>query len=121
MRVCARAHYAHVCTEYVHRIHTFICFNRFTIQYRLPDPRLEKQTNAELVQAVKRIIALIPPYITVIVQWVPAQVGIDSNEHADFLAGEGAKFSASGRTNINMVAGVQNNLFLPRLPPHADA
>ena len=81
----------------------------------------KSKTNAELVQAVKRIIALIPPYITVIVQWVPAHVGIDSNEHADFLAGEGAKFSASGRTNVNMVAGVQNNLFLPRLPPHANA
>ena len=81
----------------------------------------KSKTNAELVQAVKRTIALIPSETTVIVRWVPAHVGIDSNEHSHFLAGEGAKFSTSGRKNISMVAWVQNNLFIPRLPPHADA
>ena len=81
----------------------------------------KSKSNAKLVRAVKNSLARIPHNVTVIIQWVPAHVGIDANEHAHFLAGEDAKISATGRSNINFNEGIENGLFLPSLPPHKGA
>ena len=45
--------------------------------------------------------------------WVPAHVGLGSNEHADYLAGLGSAASATGQVNIDRLRAIQTRNFLP--------
>ena len=77
------------------------------------------KSNRPLIRAVKNIITHLNSIgLLVHIDWIPAHVGIDMNEHADFLAGEGSKRSAQGRPNINLNTLLNNgcNDFISFIP-----
>ena len=47
-----------------------------------------------------------PSHVALKICWVPAHVGIEDNEHADFLADLGSTASANGRMDVNRQQGV---------------
>ena len=66
---------------------------------------LEKGWNTSIAPAVllavRSLRGRVRNLVPVSLQWVPAHVGLDENEHADMLAGMGSKSSAEGRLNVN--------------------
>jgi ribonuclease HI len=57
--------------------------------------------HAGLARVIKQFIRDFP--ITVIVEWVPAHVGISQNERADALADQGTKWSAEHGPNVDIL------------------
>ena len=66
-----------------------------------------------LVEAVASSLRRLSTLVVVSVDWVPAHVGIDANEHADFLAGRGSRLSAAGKLNVNASEDFKTGAFLP--------
>jgi ribonuclease HI len=66
-----------------------------------------------LVEAVALALQRLSAFVIVNVDWVPAHVGIDSNEHADFLAGRGTLLSQAGRVNVNTAEDYKTGAFVP--------
>ena len=66
-----------------------------------------------LVEAVALALQRLSDSVIVNVDWVPAHVGIDSNEHADFLAGRGTLLSQAGRVNVNTAEDYKTGAFVP--------
>ena len=69
-------------------------------------------THPGLSKALKLSIRAFP--IPVIIDWVPAHVGIDSNEHADKLADRGAKMSAKHGPDVSVTDDYLTGHFIPR-------
>lgn len=69
------------------------------------------RTHPDLAKALKLLIRGFP--IPVIIDWVPAHVGIDSNERADELADRGAKMSAKHGPDVDVLAGFDTGRFIP--------
>jgi ribonuclease HI len=70
------------------------------------------KTHPALAMKLKLIIRGFP--IPVIVDWVPAHVGIDSNERADELADQGARKSAKHGPDVDVTTDFQTGHFAPR-------
>ena len=70
-------------------------------------------TYRDVIESVRRLVAQLPPRITFSIDWVPAHVGIPENEHADFLAGCGSRWSSSRRTNVDTKTDHVTGDFLP--------
>ena len=66
-----------------------------------------------LVKAIKSKIDSLATRIVIIIDWIPAHVGIADNEHADHLAGAGSKRSALNRINVNVPEALREGHFLP--------
>jgi len=66
-----------------------------------------------LVESIQRLTTQLSGMIDFEIMWVPAHVGIDANEHADFLAGEGTKRSTAGKTNVDAAKDFGDYNFLP--------
>ena len=66
-----------------------------------------------LVEAVASALARLAAFVVVKVDWVPAHVGIDANEHADLLAGRGTLLSQAGRVNVNSDEDSKTGAFVP--------
>ena len=71
-------------------------------------------SNAPLISSIRTLLATVIAIIPVTIEWVPAHVGIEQNEHADFLAGEGSKQSAKGRVNVDRAYASPDFTFLPK-------
>jgi ribonuclease HI len=69
-------------------------------------------THPGLAKALKLKIRHFP--IPVILDWVPAHVGIDSNERADQLADRGAKESAKHGASVDVNVDFTEGRFIPR-------
>lgn len=69
-------------------------------------------THPGLAKTLKHLIRHFP--IPVIVDWIPAHVGIDSNERADELADRGAKKSAKHGPDVDVKADYATGHFVPR-------
>ena len=69
-------------------------------------------THPRLAMAIKLKIRAFA--IPVIVDWVPAHVGIDSNERADELADQGAKGSRRHGANVDVAVDYIAGRFIPR-------
>ena len=66
-----------------------------------------------LVEAVASALQRLSAFAIVKVDWVPAHVGIDANEHAEFLAGRGTLLSQAGQVNVNTAEDYKNGDFVP--------
>jgi ribonuclease HI len=66
-----------------------------------------------LVEAVALALRRLEAFVIVKVDWVPAHVGIDANEHADFLAGRGTLLSQAGRVNVDSDEDFKTGAFVP--------
>jgi len=66
-----------------------------------------------LVEAIQLPLSHLNTIITVGIEWVPAHVGIDANEHADFLAGQGSLRSGAGHSDVNVQEDFKTGDFLP--------
>ena len=66
-----------------------------------------------LVEAVAHALHHLSAFVIVSVDWVPAHVGIDANEHADFLAGRGTLLSQAGRVNVDAAEDFKTGAFVP--------
>ena len=64
-----------------------------------------------LIEAICSLISALPVPTTI--HWVPAHVGVQANEHADFLAGLGTSRSAVGNINVNTAEDHLTRNFLP--------
>jgi ribonuclease HI len=73
----------------------------------------ESKKYKALVEAVALCLTRLAVFVIVSIDWVPAHVGIDENEHADFLAGRGTLLSRAGRTNVNAQEDFKTGDFLP--------
>ena len=71
------------------------------------------RSHPELAKKLKQMVRDFP--IPVIIAWVPAHCGIDSNEHADKLADRGAKASAKNGQNVDPSIAFINRDFIPRI------
>jgi ribonuclease HI len=69
-------------------------------------------THPGLAKKLKLLIRDFP--IPVIVDWVPAHVGIDSNERADELADQGARQSGKHGPNVDVAVDYERGHFIPR-------
>lgn len=87
--------------------------SRFARGILAEDNTPRSQAIVSLSLAVKRMMSTIPSHVALKICWVPAHVGIEDNEHADFLADLGSTASANGRMNVNRQQGVASTRFLP--------
>jgi ribonuclease HI len=69
--------------------------------------------NAALVKAVISLIDSVPAHMTVTIHWVPAHVGVQGNEHADFLVDSGSARSRIRGANIDRATSIATGDFLP--------
>ena len=69
------------------------------------------RTHPGLAMALKLRIRHFP--VPVVVDWVPAHVGIDSNERADELADRGARWSAKHGPNVDVATDYVSGHFVP--------
>ena len=77
------------------------------------DKSWRSKTNQCLVSAVRARIRVLRTFVEVHLVWVPAHVGIQENEHADFLAEKGSSLSEKGRANVSLPLDPASG-FLPR-------
>lgn len=71
-----------------------------------------------LVDGVANLLRDLCALIEVRIDWVPAHVGIDANEHADFLAGLGTERSKRGLVDVDIKQDFKAGSFIPeRLLP----
>jgi len=79
--------------------HAYICTDsQFSLGALTKGWKIKKHTN--IIINIKQRIDLIRHKIHLELHWVPAHVGIQGNEHADFLADRGAHNSKIGNINI---------------------
>ena len=70
------------------------------------------RTHATLAKKLKLMVRSLP--IPVVISWVPAHCGIDSNERADELADRGALKSSRHGQDVNATTDFTTDDFVPR-------
>jgi len=99
--------------------HAYICTDsQFSLGVLTKGWKPKKHTN--IITNIKHRIDLIRQKIHLELHWVPAHVGIQGNEHADFLADRGAHNSKLGNINISNAREDSIDCFIPpsqSIPP----
>ena len=92
--------------------HAYICTDsQFSLGVLTKGWKPKKHTN--IITNIKQRIDHIRQKIHLELHWVPAHVGIQGNEHADFLAERGAHNSKLGNINISNVREDIIDNFIP--------
>ena len=99
-----------------HDHHTYTHFQLYTDSMLSRSCVLGEWKSAKygpLVEAVALALHHLSAFVIVNVDWVPAHVGIDANEHADFLAGRGTLLSQAGRIYVDTAEDYKTGAFVP--------